>query len=107
VSVILSSAPLDLVDLLFDFKRFEVVELRLMRLEFCVELVFAASFLSIAWRNQAGNVDRYDVNETHRLVALKENDTATFVAGGEVIACGIELDCGYDVGCGVPSMRVS
>lgn len=55
---ILSSAPLDLIDLLLDFKGFEVVELRLVRLEFCVELVFAASFLSIAWRHQAGNIDR-------------------------------------------------
>ena len=54
---ILSSAPLDLVDLLLDFKRFEVVELGLVRLELCVELVFAASFLSIAWRNQAGDIE--------------------------------------------------
>jgi len=104
---VLSSAPLDLVDLLLDFKRFEIVELGFMGLEFCVELVFAASFLSIAWRNQAGDVDRYDMNETHRLIAFKENDPTTLVTCGEVISCGIELNCRYDVGCGVPSMRVS
>lgn len=42
---ILAFTPLDLVNLLLDFERFEVVEFRLMRLEFSVELVFAALFL--------------------------------------------------------------
>ena len=45
MSGVLSSAPFDLVDLLLDFKRFEVVELGLVRLEFGVELVLAALFL--------------------------------------------------------------
>jgi hypothetical protein len=45
VGRVLSSAPLDLVDLLLDFERLEVVELGLVRLELCVELVLAALFL--------------------------------------------------------------
>lgn len=47
VSGILPSAPLDLVDLLFDLERLEVVELGLVRLELGMELVFTALFL---WR---------------------------------------------------------
>jgi len=48
VSGVLPSAPLDLVDLLLNLERFEVVEFGLMRLELCVELVLAALFLSCA-----------------------------------------------------------
>ena len=42
---ILSSAPLDLVDLFLDLERFVVVELGLVGLELGVELVLAALFL--------------------------------------------------------------
>jgi hypothetical protein len=42
---ILSPAPLDLIDLLFYFEGFEVIEFRLVRLEFCMELVLAGFFL--------------------------------------------------------------
>ena len=44
---ILSFAPLDLVDLLFNLERLKVVELRLVRLELGVELIFASFFLNI------------------------------------------------------------
>lgn len=47
VSRILPSTPFDFVDLLFDLERLEVVELRLVALEFSVELVFTALFLSV------------------------------------------------------------
>lgn len=43
---VLSSAPFNLVDLLFDFQRLEVIEFGLVRLEFGVELVLAGFFLS-------------------------------------------------------------
>lgn len=43
--MVLSFTPLDLVDLLLNFQRLEVVELWLVRLEFGVELVLAAFFL--------------------------------------------------------------
>jgi hypothetical protein len=42
---ILSFTPLDLVDLLLDLERLEVIKLGFMGLELCVELVFAALFL--------------------------------------------------------------
>lgn len=42
---ILAATPFDLVDLFFDFKRLEVVELGLVRLELGVELVFASLLL--------------------------------------------------------------
>ena len=41
----MSPAPLDLVDLLFYLKRFEVIEFGLMGLEFGMEFVFAGFFL--------------------------------------------------------------
>ena len=46
VGRILPPAPLDLVDLLLDLERLEVVKFRFMRLELGVELVFARFFLS-------------------------------------------------------------
>ena len=36
---------------------------------------------------------------SYRLVSLEENDTATLVASGQVVARLVKLDCGYDVGC--------
>lgn len=48
MSGILPSAPLDLVDLFLDLKRFEVIELGLVGLKLGVELVFAALFLCVS-----------------------------------------------------------
>ena len=42
---ILAATPFDLVDLFFDLEGLEVVELRLVRLELGVELVFASLLL--------------------------------------------------------------
>jgi len=42
---VLTFAPFDLVDLLFDFQTLQVIKLWLMRLELGVELVFASFFL--------------------------------------------------------------
>jgi hypothetical protein len=42
---VLALAPLDLVDLLLNLKRFEIVELRLVRLKFGVEFVLAPLLL--------------------------------------------------------------
>ena len=47
MSSVLSFAPLDLVDLLLNLERLEVVELWFVRLELGVELVFATLFLLI------------------------------------------------------------
>lgn len=45
MSLILTFTPLDLIDLFFNFKGFEIVKLGLVGLEFGVELVLAALFL--------------------------------------------------------------
>jgi hypothetical protein len=45
VSRILSLAPLDLVNLLLDLERLEIIKLGLMRLELCVKLVFTVLLL--------------------------------------------------------------
>jgi hypothetical protein len=45
VRSILPPAPLYLIDLLFYFKGFEVVEFGFVRLEFGVKLIFACFFL--------------------------------------------------------------
>lgn len=42
---ILTTAPLDLVDFLFDLQRLEIVKFGLVRLELGVEFVFAGFFL--------------------------------------------------------------
>jgi len=44
---ILSSAPLDLIDLLFYFEGFEVVKFGFVRLKFGVEFVLASFFLPL------------------------------------------------------------
>ena len=44
---ILPFTPLDLVNLLLDFERFQVIELGLVRLEFGIELVFTSFFLRL------------------------------------------------------------
>jgi hypothetical protein len=54
---VLSSAPFDLVDLLLDFQRLEVIELWLMGLELCVKLVLAAFFLFIAFMRSIDPVE--------------------------------------------------
>lgn len=58
---ILSATPLDLVDLLLDLQRFEVVEFGLVRLELGVKLVLAG-FLS--------------------LVTFEKNHASTLITGG-------------------------
>ena len=106
---VLSLAPLDLIDLLLDLQRLEVVELWFVRLELGVELVLAILFL---WERDAAHGGRTGRVSTPRsgrpsggrgayhLIALEQDDTAALVAGREVVACRVELDGGDDVGCG-------
>lgn len=71
VGSVLAFAPADLVDLFLNLERFEVIELWLVRLELCVELVLAP-FLG--------------------LVALEQDDAATLVARREVVSRVVKLD---------------
>jgi len=80
VGGVLALAPPDLVDLLLDLERLEVIELGLVRLELGVELVLAPLLV---------------------LVALKQDDAAALVARREVVARVVKLDAG----CGRATMR--
>jgi hypothetical protein len=93
---ILALAPLDLVDLLLDLQRLEVVEFRLMRLEFGVKLVFAGLLLPTRDMSSAAG-RRVGYWRTYTLVALEEDDAAALVARGEVVARLVELYRGDDI----------
>lgn len=97
---ILSSAPLDLVDLLFDFEGLEIVELRLVGLEFGVEFVLAGFFLarrSVSSMTALSSPESVEL-DTHCLVALEQDDTATLVTSSKVVSRVVELNGRYDVG---------
>lgn len=98
---ILSSTPLDLVDLLFDFEGLEVIELRFMGLELGVEFVLASFFLlpkSGTSRSSTLAVLRRWDRATHCFVALEQDDSSTLITGCQVVTCMVELNGRYDVG---------
>lgn len=84
VVVTRSPTPPDFVNLLFDFHTLEVVELGFMRLKLGIELVLTCSFLErhrkltiLAW--------------TYHLVALKEDDAAALITGGQKVTRIVKL----------------
>lgn len=112
VSSILSFAPLDLVDLFFDFERLEVVELWLVRLELGVELVLAALFLLDSTGGRRGKQSVCETRRqtafrsqmttagaTYRVIALEENDTTTLVTCSQIVTGMVKLDRRDDIGC--------
>ena len=91
---VLSSAPFDLVDLLLDLEGLEVVKLGFVRLKLGVELVFAGFFLARRQQRdsrQGHGPTRSLGHPAHRLVALKEHHTTTFIARGQIVSCMIKL----------------
>jgi hypothetical protein len=48
---------------------------------------------------------RADARTTHELVPLEEDDPTPFVAGGEIVARGIEFDRGDDIRCTIACNR--
>ena len=100
---VLSPTPLDLIDFLFYFQGFEVIELGFMRLKLGVELVLAcflllAVRLRSAWRSNRGlKARRSEV--AHRFVSLKKNDATSFVACSQIVSSMIEFYCRNDVRC--------
>lgn len=97
---ILSSTPLDLVDLLFDFEGLEVIELGLVRLELGVEFVFAGFFLlSTSGTSRSSAVIAGTTRPaTHCFVALEQNNSSTLITSCQVVTRMVELNGGYDVG---------
>lgn len=93
---ILAATPLDLVDLFFNFKGLEVVELGLVRLKLGVELVFTSLLLRGCQRWS------YVVSwtwGTYSLVSFKQDHTTTLVTCRQIVARLVELDGGNDVRC--------
>lgn len=52
----------------------------------------------MGWQSEGISRESEQGEATHRLVPLKEDDTATLVARCQVVPGGVELDGGYDVG---------
>ena len=120
---ILSPTPADLVDLLLDLERLEVVKLGLVRLELGVELVLAALLLRTAKTSRGGRksqrkcpvhalVHRQQalrccaaamraqaMTITHRLIPLEQHHTTALVARGKIVARMVEFDRRDNVGC--------
>lgn len=98
---ILSAAPLDLVDLLFDLEGLEVIELGLVGLELGMELVFAGFFL-LCWLENARHDDvattRPELLAAHRLITFEQDDPPTLVTSRQVITRMIEFNGRYDIG---------
>lgn len=86
---ILSSAPLDLIDLLFYFEGFEVIEFWFMRLKFCMELVLAGFFLSPVRSALECLLLPID---TYSFIPLKEHHSATLITSRKVITSVVELN---------------
>lgn len=77
----MSSTPLDLVDLLFDFEGLEVIELGLVGLKLGVEFVLAGFFLlgtSGTSRNTIVTAQSPDP-ATHCFIALEQDNPSTLV----------------------------
>ena len=103
---VLPFAPLDLIDLLFDLQRLEVIELWLVGLKLGVKLVLASLFLprKATWTGQNITTPSRKTRlrgrrAAYHLIALEEDDTATLVTSGKVITGRVELYTRYDVGC--------
>jgi len=77
MSLILSPAPSNLVDLFLNLERLEIVKLWLVRLKLCIKLILARLFLAF--------------------VSFKEDYASTFVACCQVRAGMVELDGRDDV----------
>lgn len=85
MGVILSAAPLDLVDLLFDLEGLEVVEFGLVGLKLCVKFVLAGFLLWRVSLIRSGADVASPVKPrgaTHGLVTLEQHDTSALVTCG-------------------------
>ena len=95
---VLTFTPLDLIDLLLDLQRLEIVEFRFMGLELGVELVLAGLFLRARMRLVRTSHQSRGKGAAHHLIALEQDDPASLVSGSKVVARRVELDRRDDVG---------
>jgi hypothetical protein len=98
---ILPPAPLYLVDLLFYFEGFEVVEFGFMGLKFSVKLILACFFLQGVSRFLQRPLEFAGIQlpaSTYCLIPLKQHNSPSFVSSCQIIACVVEFNCGDYVG---------
>jgi hypothetical protein len=95
---ILSSAPLDLIDLLFYFEGLEIIELRLVGLEFCMELILAGFFL-VGVRSLCCWAWLFVNMITYRFISFKEHHSSSLITSSKVVACVIKLNSRDDIRC--------
>ena len=88
------AAPLDLVDLLFDLERFQVIEFRLVRLELGMELVLASLLLGGVSDNGSR---RLWSRRTYCFIPFEKDHTTTLVTSREIVTRLVELDGGNDI----------
>lgn len=69
---ILSSAPLDFVDLFFNFEGLQVIEFGLVRLEFGMEFILAGFFLGVS---AFCNFQGADNSKVHTVSFLSKSTT--------------------------------
>ena len=91
---ILAATPLDLVDLLLNLKRLQVVKLGLVRLELGMELVLASLLLGGVSENGSR---RGWSRRTYCFIPFEKDHTTTLVTGREIVTRLVELDGGNDI----------
>jgi hypothetical protein len=90
---ILSSAPLNLIDLLFYFKGFEVVEFGFVRLKFRMELILARFFLGHVRSFAMLLKVPFSQSDAYCLIPLKKHNSTTLITSCEVVAGVVEFNC--------------
>ena len=91
---ILAATPLDLVDLLLDLKRLQVVELGLVRLKLGMELVLASFLLGgVSENGPRGLWSR----RAYCFVPFEKDHTTTLVTSREIVTRLVEFDGGNDI----------
>jgi hypothetical protein len=91
---ILAATPLDLVDLLLNLERLQVVKLGLVRLELGMELVLAS--LLLGGVSDDGS-RRLWSRRTYCFVPFEKDHTTTLVTSREIVTRLVELDGGNDI----------
>lgn len=90
---ILAATPLDLVDLLLNLKRLQVVKLGLVRLKLGMELVLASLLLEEVL--DAGSLRLW--SRTYCFVPFEKDHTTALITGREIVTRLVELDGGNDI----------
>lgn len=91
---ILAATPLDLVDLLFNLKRLQVVELGLVRLELGMELVLASFLLEGV---SVTGLLKLWTSRAYCFVPLEKDHATTLVTSRQIVTRLVELDRGNDI----------